>query len=301
MSVAEYYSRLNQENLWSLVEHIDFPINSLPTIDACVLYQIGDLGSPLNDALRQGKLTQTLDDMYQDFMSAFSLMQPLGKELIVFRGIPKEDIPKINVGDIISDPAFNSVTLHPPTARYFGDVIFIMSLRSEDKLIPLQDKKYFFPDVYECILPPHMQYLVVASDEINYGDELLQVYILQSEGWQPKLYSIDLGFDVIYHKISSLICHELQKNEGKQSNLEREAVLIMYKDKITYDYYTLLESLHPSLNLSLFSLEKAKSPIFQTLDLYILMVKAKVDAIYLLPWIEAKDGNISTGKCFLKF
>nr|WIL04928.1 hypothetical protein Cduv_448 [Cedratvirus duvanny] len=119
----------------------------------------------INPGLRGGVVSKKIANMVTCLAHAFSLHQPLGKEVVMYRGIPEECLGS----EILYDPAFNSVTPDPKVAEYFSDVILKITFTCHDKLLYFAGGR-FYADTLEFITPPGTRYQVIGQERV--GDKL---------------------------------------------------------------------------------------------------------------------------------
>lgn len=276
-------------SLWiPIQDYIDTQKNKIP-VETCYLYQSGYLGSPLNQCLRHGLLTTTLHRMYLDMSSCFKQLPCLNTEIVVYRCIPKQDIPKLHSGDIFSDKAFNSVSLKQDFCTYFGDVIFRIHLGHDDKLIALTGHQWFLEDAYECILPSGMQYKVISIEHVVIQDHTYIMYDVTSLGYRESRFTIDFLFDITFEQLGNNILNHISGNVGK-SRLDYNAIFMM-----TRSQHTWLSSeyeLYSFLNIDHLSEKKKMSSIFRLVCLYIDLLNDDVISIHKMTWLEARDRDI---------
>ena len=144
--------------------------------DYAYLYQRECFSNLINPGLRKGLVSKKVASMITCLSSAFSLHQPLGKEVIMYRGIPEECLGS----EILYDPAFNSVTPDPKVAEFFGDVVLKITFTPHDKLLYFSGKR-FYADTLEFITPPGTRYQVIKQEKI-WNKLYIQVTSLGSSG-----------------------------------------------------------------------------------------------------------------------
>lgn len=191
---------------------------------AAYLYQVADLGTPLNRGLRKGRTTGALHLIYEEITRALDSSPPLEKEVTVYRGIPKEDIPALKEGDVFSDRALNSVSFSPKVARSFGSSLFAIRMKRGDRLVYLDHPEVkFYEDTCEAILPAGMKYKVERVD----GD----VYEVTTQGRQEEneIY-VDHAFDVEFLRAVDRIKAILGGN-AERGFTEQRAVYFHYRNR----------------------------------------------------------------------
>ena len=282
-------------SLWAPIQnYINHQKNLIP-LETAYLYQSGYLGSPLNQSLRNGVLTSTLHNMYLDLISCFNRLPSLETEVVVFRCIPMKDIPNYEIGDVISDPAFDSVSLKRDACTYFGDVLFTIHLGRNDKLIALTQHQWFLEDIYECILPPGMQYKVTSKENVMIKGNSIPMYTVVSIGHKEPIFEIDMDFDDTFHQLGKSILDDIDGNIGK-SRLNHKAILVVVKQEdasILYYYFTNEYELTSHVNLDNLCEEKKNSPIFRLIYLYTDLLDGKVISLHPTSWFEAKERSLN--------
>lgn len=139
---------------------IEFNKKFIPFHEA-YMYQVMDLGSQMNKSLRKNSMTPFIYNIYEIFCTWFDRSNSLDKSAIVFRGIPSECLGVVQIGDILYDAAFNSVSLDPRQAIFFGNALLLIKLKQGDKLVYINGCDNFYSDVFECVLPAGTSYKVV--------------------------------------------------------------------------------------------------------------------------------------------
>ena len=262
------------------------------------LYQVGNLGSMMNTGLRTGKLTRCLYQMYFELMTYFKHCQPIGQNVTLFRGIPKTDLPKINIGDIITESAFMSTSLDPNVSLFFGDQIFMIQLRLEDKLLYINGSDAFFPDTFECILPPGTSYRVVDIYSSQIDNQDVTIYSVQSLGcissnkWNSIPISIDDIWDRKYASMIETITAGLKDNFDEVGNLCKINTSLVYYGEIDgelshWSYGCIPNGIPESREKFFIQFMKTADPttltVLTTVDLYIQMLKKQIKALYIVP------------------
>jgi hypothetical protein len=236
--------------------------------DALYLYQVGFLGSPINQCLRKGIITQTLYDIYIQLMNAFENITTLKRTITVYRGIPSNDVPVLNVGDIFTDAAFTSVTLTPDITTSFGDILFILLLRKEDKLVYLSGDR-FYSDVFECVLPAGMRYKII--------DIKNSTYIVESIGPRSVTFPmIDYLFDTSFLNIIVPINLILKENKFKPKT--DHIALIFLCDSIEV-FMTDIEEYGNKINMKYVP----KNLIYEWAPFYADFLDNKIEILYTIP------------------
>lgn len=289
---------LNPSSWVPIQDYINAQKNIIP-VETCYLYQSGYLGSPLNQGLRKGVLTKTLERMYLDMMQCFDQLPCLDKEIVVYRCIPSGDIPQLHVGDILTDKAFNSVSLKPKT--YFGDVILRIQLGCQDedqrfpvifrkpKLIALTQHPFFIEDVYECILPCGMQYKVTSIENVVIDGKTYMMYNVTCIGYCESGYRLDNLFDVAFEELGNNILAHISGNTGK-SRLSHNAVFMT--KRLQHTFFSEEYELASFANINNLCEEKRKSPIFRLIYLYIDLLDNEIISLHKMTWVEARDRDL---------
>lgn len=255
------------------------------------LYQVGYLGSPINRGLRQGSLPEFLYKIYEELNNLLDKQLPINDEnIVVFRGIPRENIGNPRVGDIVYDPAFNSVSLKPKKALYFGNVLLMIKLNRTDKLLYLAGDKYY-NDVHECILSPGMNYIVTDHQEIKIGQQDITLVSVDSLGCRARKVSIS-RFDDDYYHITSPILNILEENQYKLRS-ERQAIVYYKKgkegDKYVMGYATTFDDLQiPTISVQ----QELDDPILKLGYLYIDMFDNEIIAIFITTFQQLHNLNV---------
>ncbi|QIN54540.1 hypothetical protein [Cedratvirus kamchatka] len=130
--------------------------------DCAYLYQGECFSDLINPGLRKGTVSKKVESIITCLVHAFSLHQPLGKQVVMYRGIPKECL----TSGVLYDPAFNSVTPDPKVAEYFSDAILKITFTSRDKLLYFSGGR-FYADTLEFITPPGTSYRVIGQEKIR--------------------------------------------------------------------------------------------------------------------------------------
>lgn len=183
--------------------------------DCAYLYQTECLSDLINPGLRKGIVSRKIANMIDCLSSAH---QPLGKEIIMYRGIPRECLGE----KVLYDPAFNSVTPDPKVAEFFSDVILEITFTPQDKLLYFAGKR-FYPDTLEFITLPGISYRVDREEQR--GDKLyVQVTCLGSSG------CVDLSISDFDDRYSALLDTCVQAVRGGDD------VVVKYKDQEAYVY-----------------------------------------------------------------
>lgn len=192
---------------------------------ASYLYQVGDMGSNLNDGLRLGTITRFLHESYATFISYFKESSPVNHDVVVFRGISSKDIPQLAVNDLFDDKAFNSVSLDPKQAAYFGDALFIIRLTGQrDKLLYIGGHKDFYAETYECLLPCGTQYKVVEILTLDVIGSKTCYVVETVESTVPSHPIINNSRDDEYVRMTTPFVTILQNNEDR-NRFEQTAVV----------------------------------------------------------------------------
>lgn len=186
---------------------------------AAYLYQVCKLGSPMNAGLRAGALPGLLSKMAAELASQLGGASPLGRTVTVFRGV--DHLKGVKVGDVIRDGAFNSVSLDPTVAEFFGRQVLAIKLRPEDRLLYLNGPD-FFPDTFECLLGPGTAYRVLSVSSHGRVD----LYEMETLPAPLTHWSTDVEFDQKYHMAFSSVSMEL---EGRRDKPASEWCVLRYE------------------------------------------------------------------------
>jgi hypothetical protein len=266
------------------------------------LYQVGDIGSLINKGLRRLYLTTFLHHMYLQFIDMFKKLLPVGKEIIIFRGVPSRELKGYHVGDIISDRAFNSTSLDPRVAEFFNDHILVITLRPTDTLLYINGSEYLFPDTFECILPPGTQYRINAIQPSVIDHRPVTLYSVETIGTiSIPLITIDPTFDSMFNDLISTL------SQAIRSNLERpieEWISILYSTNNDTWMESQLPPGVPEIDAPFFNnfidtVDSITRTIIDHTDLYIKLFNKEITAIYLLPRPIALQIQVTDNKTLL--
>ena len=194
------------------------------SLDDIYMYQVMDIGSPLNKALRKGKITQFLYSFYKRLCRTFDNCVGLDQSVTVFRGIPTKDLGDLQIGDVISDPAFNSVSLDPNTAKYFGDSLLIIKLKYGNKIIYAGGHDDLYYDIFEFILPSGTTYKIFDKMYLNILGSRTCCYVVEIIGTINGDLIVDTTFDKKYVELMSPMIQCLEDNEKKE-RVDQTAVI----------------------------------------------------------------------------
>nr|QBK89790.1 MAG: hypothetical protein LCPAC101_00730 [Pithovirus LCPAC101] len=192
------------------------------------MYQVMDIGSIINKGLRQNRLSLFLYNIYNNMINSLSKHNCIGKNITVFRGIPNVDIQNVKIGDIISDKAFNSVSLNPGVSTFFGNILLIIHLRKNDKLMFVNGHDNLYSDIFECILPCEMKYKIISKHNFIIHNKETKCFILDSLGHtlKNKIINIDLNFDILY--IKNIVQH-VKLLKGNMDKPISSQIILSYK------------------------------------------------------------------------
>ena len=256
------------------------------------LYQVCKLGSLMNKGLRNDgvpskqRLSSFLYQIYTSMMYTMSQLSPINREVVVFRGIPAQDLPVYHVGDIITDLAFNSTSLDPTVAEFFGDCILVIRLRPEDKLWYINGSTHFFPDTFECILSPGMCYQIVSIQSGYISKRPVTFYIVDSLGpVEASPMNIDIDFDVSFcHLMKSLVG---PMGQNMHTSSKDWTCMLYYGEKESWVEIQLplgITMIDESFFVDFMrSIDERASMILEYTDLYIRLFDREIKAIYLVP------------------
>lgn len=98
-------------------------------------------GSALNLDLRQGDLSEYMQQRVDDLTGYIERQKPFGEPIALYRGMSKQFLPDADllVGQTIKDPAFMSTSLKESEAQLFGNGNIVMEIiaRPTDKGLPI--------------------------------------------------------------------------------------------------------------------------------------------------------------------
>ena len=178
------------------------------------LYQEYSAAYLLNASLRRGRISPFISELSQDLANAIQNHCSLNTNLVVFRGIPLSAFHPLT----IRDPAFNSVSLDPNMALYFGDCLLIIHLNKDDKMLYLNNNPNY-ADVFEFLLPPNREYSVISWMDANIGDKAVRLVEVKSRKGSSLDLEVVPGFDIEFVRGFSLIGEFIRPNIGSQIKL----------------------------------------------------------------------------------
>lgn len=205
----------------------------LPDISP-ILYQKYDAAHIINNGLRNNIISPFVFKIITELDAAIESHKQLDVNIDVFRSIPKHVFESAKNSGILHDNAFNSVSLDPNVSLFFGDCLLLIHLNPSDKMLYLGGKNYFH-DIFECILPRGMEYLILSEKEISMGEKNIKLIEVQSKGVSQKklkkLHPTDvmINFDNQFIEIFTFINNFLSSN--KSSPIRTCAALIYKKEK----------------------------------------------------------------------
>lgn len=254
------------------------------SLSATYLYQVGFLGSPINQGLRKELLPQLLYQICNDLIISFNKHIPVDKDCIVYRGLPLKCVKCDKIGDIINDKAFNSVTISKKTASMFGDCILIIKLKSGDKMMYID----FYNDIHEFILYPGMRYLVTGLSKCNNTNiTFINVESLGVEKYlDSPLAQINFDFDRNFMDLMAPV-KEIFLSNGNKQKCDQTALLIYNRNSNGFitgfatsfrDYNQQID--HRYIN------EDYNQSIIESVNMYVDIFDKDIIAMYLIPFVD---------------
>jgi len=210
-----------------LAKLLGAPVASIPVVGSNVISDIAEQAMYLalhyytksgyrriNEATRYNSTPdREVVDHIRAIDDAFDKVDPLDKELFVYRGVSSSTLQKLQTGKVFQDDGFASTTLNPGVALEWKEVVMQIHVAKGQKVIPLEQITGSSSE-YEMLLPRGTQYRVIGVEDQRIGGRNTRVVKVVAQGKGAVLDPGDIGFEEL-PKTESVIKDEASAQADK--------------------------------------------------------------------------------------